>query len=803
MINLRSRKVLRDLWSNKPRVLLVVLSITMGLFAISTVFRAQAILARDLNESFLAINPASATLFTQSLAEDFVDTVDNMPNVQAAEGHRTVWTRLKVGHEWRSLRLIALSDYDDIEVNKVIPAAGQWPPPARTLLLERSSLAIAQTEVGQTVLIEAPNGRQRTIEVAGLAHDLSVVSGNLIDQVIFGYISLDTLAWLGLSQNFNEIAIVVAEDKFNQAHIEQVAQQVSDDLEKDGQTIFGAQILKPGKHQLNNVIETLLLILGSLGALSLVLSSLLVYNTISALLARQSRQIGVMKAIGAPKNDILAMYLATILIFSLLALLISIPLGILGAQVLTMQLANLLNFDIQSFRVPLSVIGLEILIGLLTPLAAALYPVIHTTRITVRQAIGNQESGRGQFGGGFIDTLATRIKGLPPSTRYAFRNIFRRKTRLALTLVTLAMGGAIFITVLSVRASLFLTIDDIAAYWQQDVTVDLQRPYRIAKIEQQLAEVAGITNVEGWIVKPAFRLRPDGSQSNEEITIFAPPLPSRFLEPMLLEGRWLLPEDQTAIVINIDFSAKEADIKPGDWISLKIEGQKSDWQVVGIAATQLVGFGDSRPEIPMAYTSYAPFSQAVGEIGLANRIAIETKNHQAEGQLAMKQTLEDHFEAAGVRVRNIETNAKTRTTTENLTNPLLLLLVVMAILFAAVGGLSLMGTMSLNVLERTQEIGIMRAVGASSGIVIQVVVVEGIFVGVVSWVLSIILAYPLSKVISIVVGLNFIKIPLTYVFASSGILFWLVIVMLLAALASYLPARNASRLSVREVLAYE
>ncbi len=329
-----------------------MLSITMGLFAMSTVFRAQAILSRDLNESFLAINPASATLFTQPLIEDFVDTVDSMPNVQAAEGHRIVWTRLKVGNVWRSLRLIALSDYDNIKVNKIISAAGEWPP-AHTLLLERSSLAIAQTEVGQSVLIEAPNSRQREIEVAGLAHDLSVVPGKLVDQVIFGYISLDTLDWLGLSRDFNEIAIVVAEDKFNQAHIEHVARQVSDDLEQDGQTVFGSQILRPGKHQLNNIIETLLLILGALGTLSLLLSSLLVYNTISALLARQSRQIGVMKAIGAPQSDILGMYLATILIFSLLALLISIPLGTLGAHVLTLQLANLLNFDIRSFQVPL------------------------------------------------------------------------------------------------------------------------------------------------------------------------------------------------------------------------------------------------------------------------------------------------------------------------------------------------------------------------------------------------------------------------------------------------------------------
>jgi long-subunit acyl-CoA synthetase (AMP-forming) len=120
-----------------------------------------------------------------------------------------------------------------------------------------------------------------------------------------------------------------------------------------------------------------------------------------------------------------------------------------------------------------------------------------------------------------------------------------------------------------------------------------------------------------------------------------------------------------------------------------------------------------------------------------------------------------------------------------------------------VGGLSLMGTMSLNVLERTQEIGIMRAVGATSQIVRQVIIVEGVFVGLVSWLLATLLAYPLGKVMSIAVGISFIKVPLTYDFAPSGILYWLIIVVVLSVIASYLPARNASRLKVRAVLAYE
>ena len=59
-----------------------------------------------------------------------------------------------------------------------------------------------------------------------------------------------------------------------------------------------------------------------------------------------------------------------------------------------------------------------------------------------------------------------------------------------------------------------------------------------------------------------------------------------------------------------------------------------------------------------------------------------------------------------------------------------------AALLAVVGGLGLAGTMSLNVLERTREIGVMRAVGGSDGSVRLIVVFEGLFVGILSWVLS-------------------------------------------------------------------
>jgi putative ABC transport system permease protein len=114
-----------------------------------------------------------------------------------------------------------------------------------------------------------------------------------------------------------------------------------------------------------------------------------------------------------------------------------------------------------------------------------------------------------------------------------------------------------------------------------------------------------------------------------------------------------------------------------------------------------------------------------------------------------------------------------------------------------------MGVMSMNVHERAREIGVMRAIGASDSGVLQTFMVEGICIGVLSWPIGAVLAIPISRVLTTIVGDKFTGAPLNYTFSPSGALFWLVLVVILSALASFLPAWNATRFSVREVLTYE
>jgi putative ABC transport system permease protein len=165
--------------------------------------------------------------------------------------------------------------------------------------------------------------------------------------------------------------------------------------------------------------------------------------------------------------------------------------------------------------------------------------------------------------------------------------------------------------------------------------------------------------------------------------------------------------------------------------------------------------------------------------------------------------LEAHLERRGFQVNNVFGMSTEREEGEAFFGAIIFLLLIMALMLAVVGGLGLMGTMSINVLERTREIGVLRAIGTPNKGVARVFIREGIAIGLISWLLGAILAYPLGKGLSDAVGLSVMGVPLNFSYSITGVWVWLVLVVILSAMASFIPARTASRLTVREVLAYE
>jgi putative ABC transport system permease protein len=576
--------------------------------------------------------------------------------------------------------------------------------------------------------------------------------------------------------------------------IREVAKRVEAKVEKSGLTVYSTWIPTPGTHPASDSIQPIILVMGFVGMLSLFLSGFLVINTISALLAQQKRQIGIMKIVGARAPQIMGLYLGMVIVFGVLSLGIALPLGDMAARALTGYMADLVNFDVADYRAPTSVLAVEVSIGLITPLIAALYPILAGTRTTVQQALSDYALPPRAARQGFLARVLARLWVLPRPLMLSLRNTFRRKGRLILTLATLSLAGAIFIAVFSVRASLLLTLDDALRYWGEDATVQFSRAYRTELLEREARTIPGVVSAETWDFASARWQRPDGTES-DTLTLVGAPNPSHMIDPIMVEGRWLLPEDENAIVINSIILKDDPSIRVGDDITLTINERDATWRVVGIAKGLATG------RTAYANRDYLGFSQ--GRVGRAYSVRVTTVLHDRETQDRVARALEDHFESIGVRVRSRSIIADTRDTIEYQFNIVIVLLLIMAVLLAVVGGLGLMGTMSINVIERTREVGVMRAIGASDGAVLRIIITEGMLIGGISWVLGSLLGVPLSQGLSTSLGEALFRSSMSTAFSVGGVLLWLGLVLGLSALASFLPARNASRLTVREVLAYE
>jgi putative ABC transport system permease protein len=804
MFRPRWRKVIHDLTDSKLRTLLVVVSIAVGVFAVGVIAGAYEIIAHDMSASYAATNPLNLELRASDFDQEMVTAVGDMRGVKEAEGRRVFNLRVRRpgATDWTPLTFVAIDDYAGQRINQLTPLGGAARPAKNQIVLEREARTELGAPLGVGLELEMADGTVKTLPVVGFVQDQATGADDFLAAPL-AFIHTDTLVALRQPERFNRMFVTLAEGGNDPGRLREMVAAVKDKMEKVGLTIVRTDTAKSSEHPMASTVQAVLGILGALGVLILLLSSSLIANTLTALLNQHLRYIGVMKLVGARRYQIVSLYLALILAFGLIALAVAIPLGGQGAYALADFIADQMNFNVLGYRVVPLALGIQIVVGLAIPLLAGLVPVLNGSRISVQRALSGdlarEEKHPAAAHGGRPRSLAGRLalRGihLPRPLLISLRNTFRRRGRLVLTLFTLTMGGAIFVAVFDVRLTLHDYVGQIGRYFVADVTLDFDRPYRLAQVEQAARQIPGVTHVEGWAFANAEALNPDGSPG-ENLTILAPPAESRLVEPMLVAGRWLRPGDEKAIAISEGILATFPDLGVGQTLRLKIDGQEADWRVVGL-------FKFVNQQGVIGYATYEYISRLTH---LANRsvsFRLVAENHDPASQRALSETVDRFFRDRGFHVRETNTGRSTLSTASESLDILVTFLLIMALLTASVGSMGLAGTMGMNVLERTREIGIMRSVGAVDREIMRTVIVEGVTIGGLSWVLGALLSFPFTYLLATIVSLAIFQSPIEVKFTPEGFVIWLGVVLGLSALASALPARNAARLTIREVLAYE
>jgi putative ABC transport system permease protein len=810
MFRPRWRKVFHDLFDSPARTLLVVFSIAVGVFSIGVISGAYVIIGSDMGVSYASNIPSNVELRMADFNADVLNSVRNSHGVAEAEARRVFNLRVRVAgtQTWTTLDVVAFDSFEKNKINLIKPIEGAVMPGKREVTIEKDALQNLNVGVGGRLEFELADGSIKSLPVVGIVQDSAMGAGDFLASK-HAYVTMTTLQYLQQPQLFNRIYATVSEGQDDLFHIRDLGAALKDKIEKGGTVVIRTRFSESHKHPLADTLNAILGILLALGILIVFLSSSLIANTLSALLTQHLRFIGVIKLIGGRNRQVFIMYLALIMSFGIIALLIAIPMGGAGAYALADFIATQLNFTLLGYRVVPLAFFIQIAVGLLVPLVAGLAPVLNGSRITVLSALsGDMAQDEKQASAGekrvhwvdwiqlrFTHLLAARGIHIPRPFVISLRNTFRRRNRLVLTLFTLTMGGAIFIAVFNVRVTLHDYIGAIGKYFAADVSMDFDRPYRLREVEQAAMQVPGVTAVEGWQFLSGELLDNNGAVL-ENLNIFGPPADSKLIQPILVAGRWLQAGDERKFAISEAALKYYPDLKPGDSLHIKINGKEEIWEVIGI-------FKFVDREGVLGYATYDYVSHLNDLANRSYSFRLVTDQHDRAYQNAKAEELDAFFREHGFKLRRAEAGRASLDTAVESLDILVTFLLIMAILTAIVGSMGLTGTMGMNVLERTREIGIMRAIGADDRAVMRTVIAEGVVIGVMSFALAVVLSIPFTYLLSTIVSLAVFQTPIDVVFTFTGYGIWLALVLALSAVASILPARNAARLTIREVLAYE
>lgn len=823
----RGRKILGDVWSRKGRTLLVALSILIGVFGAVTLISANDLVVRQIREDinadeiamtrlFVTVPSAGTDVTTPDGQDQVLDLIRNrqaLPGVTRIEGQVLVpvFWRQTGAEEFHEADLMAFSEpFGAIQLEPMRLVSGEWPVPGQgQIAIERRMADETGLGLGDKLVFRSGTGTTAEWTITAIAFHpywVDVGQGNMPEKRL--YAAFDDAKQIASFSGFSSFYLRYVDTPTAHSQAQRLMRTVAAETVYIPQGVWSDD---PDNYFLIGEVQEITGVLNMLAIVALVVSGFLVMNVVNTIIVEQKRQIGVMKSLGATRWDTFLIYAGIAAVYGLLGTIPGVILGVLAGGAMAQSIAPLAATLIEELKVSPTGVIVGVVMGLLVPIAAAAIPVYTGTRVTILDAMTDLGIA-GRWGRG---PLARLIRALPfpVSVRQALSNVVQKKSRLALTVITLTLAAAAFMGVFAMFTVLTNEIDKLYDTFQYEITVMPTEAQDFAQVSQQIRSVEGVGEVYPAV---GFRVRildlsgtvlsvglsQEGEDELEAIGI-DPAAPTLDLSYSAGTG-WSEDPERPGVVLTKP-AADGLNRTAGDRVVISAGGRDAEYEVIGVASypfpfvlmrwqdlARQSGFVTSDAGTPDDFSDDAPLPT----LFLAKTAQRDPSSQEVD---AMILKISEALLAQGI-TSNFNNEVKAQ---EDIAEQMMVFNLIFQItsgVMAAVGAIGLLTTLSMAVFERQKEIGVMRSIGAGSATITGQFLVEGLLIGVLAWLLAIPLSYLLA--VALLDGLGFADfIALSYPLWVLGL--GLVGMLIIAAVASLWPSVAAARRTVSDILRYQ
>jgi putative ABC transport system permease protein len=789
-MNIKLKKALSDLLMHPGRTALVILALVIGLWGVGSILVTYAVLESDLNENYTRTNPAHVILTSKDFDRLELTAFRNRPEMESAEFRDFSFQRIEVfPDQWLPLWVFGVEDFNNFNLAQFYKEAGTKVPAPGSMLIERNGQLVSDLKVGSLARVRV-GSKIIEVPITGISFDPAQAPATQ-DAFIYSYVDKKTYAAI-TGEPVNQRLIFRLKNVTTKQAIQAATNSILDDLRRLGISVDTVNIPKPNEHPHQFQLNTLLALQGGIGLLAFLMGAVLVSQLMSAILAQQVRQIGMLKAIGASRLQVLKIYMLMVLIFGAVSSVIAIPLAVLSGYAFANFVAKTINFEILTTTLPMDVYVYLIAAGVLLPILLSIPALRKGVYVSVRDALSDYGIRQDTY-----DTKTGLVAKLPLSNRavLALRNTMRRKQRLAITVATMALGVAIFSTGFNVRQALVVFLTDTRNSMKHDVQVVFKDQIPLEQALAPFRSVSNISRIEPWNGGRG-RIQTGRISTTNGIGIVALPYDTDLIKWDVIEGRWLQASDETEIVMNQLAAETFGNPMVGKYYPIDIKGKLLNVKLVGIV---------KEFDIAKIYIDKNQYDTLVNPEHLINSLMFVAEDNDYSKIITLKQDIENVIAPSDFNILYVLSQAERAKIIYDHLNIILTMIALLSLLVLVVGALGMASATGINIMERTREIGVLRAIGATPKMIYGLFAAEGLVISIASILLGLLLAWPLSLAASAFFGDLILGsgVPLDFAFSTLGFGLTLAVTLTFGWLASRIPARRAISVSTREAISYE